>query len=158
MKKIIIAFMLVFATLAVVKAQEVKVPESIQTKFKNSYTEASAVNWQQVSDKYKVLFTDSHNLHHTLVYTKDGKVFSRESELDEKSVPQAIKDYFVKNLSQEETYRVWKIEDESGKVSFYAPVKEGVIFFDKDGKFDRREDRTPQNIDEKLEKKQPEKQ
>ena len=84
----------------------INVPANIKSEFKASYPRAAAVEWQQVNDKYKVMFTDAKNLHHTIIYQKDGKLFSRESELDEQQVPKTIRDYYIENYPSESSYRV----------------------------------------------------
>jgi hypothetical protein len=131
------------------KTQATPVPGNIESHFKSAYKNAATVEWQQTGNNYKVMFTDENNLHHTVLYDKAGKVMSKESEMDEQAVPKSIREYFIKNFPAEETYRVWRIEDETGKISFYSPVKDAIIFFNEDGTFDRRDERSPENIEQK---------
>ncbi|MEP7128115.1 MAG: PepSY-like domain-containing protein [Chitinophagales bacterium] len=134
-------FMLVIAFgLSVALAQT---PETVILRFKTDYPAASTVEWKVDADRYKVTFTDQHNLHHMLIYDKDGKVYGRESELAEASVPASINEYFIKNFPNEKGARVWLTENEAGIKSYYTPIDDAVLFFDKDGKFVRRDARTP---------------
>jgi hypothetical protein len=150
MKKILVQIIFtVLVTVFTSYAQNTPVPGNLEKKFKSSYPDAAAVEWQKSGENYKVTFTDKKNLHHTLLYDKDSKIVSKEAEMDDQAVPKSIREYFVKNFPKEETYRVWKVEDETGKVKYYAPVKDAVIFFDEEGKFDRRDERTPENLEQK---------
>jgi hypothetical protein len=130
-------------------AQTIKIPPKVESAFKKEYPHAAAIEWQQTTDKYKVTFTDDSNLHHTVIYYPEGKLFSREREMDEQQVPKVIRDYYAENLPDEQSYRVWQVEDESGKITYYSPVKNAVIFFDEKGKFSHRDERTPENMDQK---------
>lgn len=147
--KLIQMIFLVLVTIFTTYAQNTPIPHRLESNFKSSYPDAAAVEWQKSGENYKVAFTDKKNLHYTLLYDKDGKIMSKEAELDDQAVPKTISEYFVKNFPKEETYRVWKVEDETGKVKYYAPVKDAVVFFNEDGKFDRRDERTPENLEQK---------
>ncbi|MBA2422564.1 MAG: PepSY-like domain-containing protein [Chitinophagales bacterium] len=131
------------------KTPATSVPENIESHFKSAYKKAGTVEWQQSGSNYKVMFTDENNLHHTVLYDREGQVIGKESEMDEQTVPKTIREYFVNNFPAAETYRVWRIEDETGKISFYSPVKDAVVFFKEDGTFDRRDERLPENIEQK---------
>src|SRR5262245_34718686 len=101
MKLLIIALMLLMGTVSIMDAQISQVPQPVQSAFKDKYSNAGAVEWKVSGDQYKVMFTDKNNLHHTLLYNKDAKVISRESELDDQGVPTAIREYFIQNIPQE---------------------------------------------------------
>lgn len=141
MKKHFLSILFVAIGIQVMMAQT---PANIVTKFKTDYPEANAVEWKADGDLYKVSFTDKENLHHMLVYDQKGVIRSRESELGEASVPSAIKDYYSKNYPEQKGSRVWLSENEAGNKFYYTPVDDAVLFFDKDGKFNRTEPRTPE--------------
>ncbi|MGB3076563.1 MAG: hypothetical protein WBB36_14640 [Chitinophagales bacterium] len=135
-------FMLVMAFgLTVAVAQT---PGTVISRFKTDYPAANAVEWKADADRYKVTFTDEQNLHHMLIYDKAGKVYGRESELAEANVPASINEYIIKNYPKETGARVWLTENEAGLKSYYTPIDDAVLFFDKDGKFVRRDARTPE--------------
>lgn len=119
-------------------------PDNLVSKFKADYPKANAVEWKMESDRYKVTFTDPQNLHHTIVYDKNGRVYTRESELDEASVPSSVREYYANNFPEQVGTRVWLSENEGGTKMYYTPVDDAVLFFDKDGKFTRKEPRTPE--------------
>jgi hypothetical protein len=152
MKTILIAWWMLFSV-GLCYSQVANVPGTIQKKFQQSYPSAAAVEWQAMTDHYKVMFTDKKNLHHTIVYDKEGKILTREEEMDDQSVMTSIREYFIKNFPDKKDSRVWKVEDETGKISYYSPVEDAVIFFDENGKFVRRDERTPENMDPEKEHK-----
>lgn len=146
MKTTIISVMLTVISLGALWAQA---PENVQKAFKTAHPEANVIEWKMVGDKYKVTYTDSKNLQHNILYTEEAKVYSSENELASESFPATIKEYYLKNFPDEKGYKVWEVENEAGTKTYYSPVKDAVIFFDKDGKFIRREERTPENMEQK---------
>jgi hypothetical protein len=120
------------------KSEQPKVPPKILQAFRESYPSAEVTAWRTEGDYYKVIFRDA-NVQQVILYDTAGRVFRKETQLDDKDVPATINQYYKNKYPEEQAFMVWKIEDENLARS-YAATSPGVhIYFDRDGNYDRTE-------------------
>jgi len=110
-------------------------PSPVNDKFNSEYPNMSPT-WHMDGENYSAEYMDkSSNMGKNVVFDKYGNMIRTDNELspDGLNYPAAIGDYHSKNFPNE-GYRVWQTDDGKGNKWYYTKRKNGMIWFDKDGK------------------------
>lgn len=111
-------------------------PSTVSNKF-NSENPNMDVNWRMDGENYSADFLDKKtSMGRTIIYDKNGNITRTDYEMtaDGLNYPSAIGDYHSKNYPNE-GYKVWQTDDGKGNKFYYTKRNNGILWFDKDGKF-----------------------
>lgn len=138
MKKIILSSCLLFALLGasaqntMPASSNVQAPDAISTRFNNDYPNLQPT-WTMDGSNYRADYSDG-SVNRSVIYDPQGKVMSREEQLNTNAYPTTIGDYYTKNYPSEK-YNVWSSTDANGEMTYYTKRNSETIWFDKSGKY-----------------------
>lgn len=111
-----------------------KAPKQVNNKFESEYPGVKAV-WSLEDNNYRASYTDANTaLNHYILYTKQGEIISKESEMDYTEYPININKYYSQRFP-EEKFRIIKCEASNGDTYYFAKHKTAIIKFDTAGNF-----------------------
>ena len=111
-----------------------KAPKVIHEKFSGEHPGIKPI-WYKDGESYVVSFSDANTkLNHSIIYDKNGRIISRESELDYKEYPVSINQYYSRRFP-EEKYRIIQSEASNGEKYYYSKRKNEIIKFDTTGSY-----------------------
>ena len=96
MKKIVLITSLLFSLSAIGQT----VPKSIETAFKKLYPTASDAEWTTYTNSYVSEFVIS-DTYKAASFDKSGKWIQTSSQVDEESLPQAVKSYVTSKFGKD---------------------------------------------------------
>ncbi len=116
-----------------------QVPDSITTRFNTAHPGVSQVEWKTTDKGYKVSFIDTMKMEHFIMYDNTGKLHEHRYRLASWDVPATVSGYYTRSYPMEKEYRVWVLIDKWGNRNYYIKRRSEVLYFDKEGKYSRKE-------------------
>jgi len=118
--------------------QERDVPAIVKAKFSSLYPVIKKVKWEKERDKYEAEFKQEDTETSVLI-TDAGTLVQTETEIAVSSLPQAARDYVIKNLDRKPVREASRIADAAGTVTYKAEVANEDYLFDANGNFIKKE-------------------
>lgn len=131
-------------------AQQLKesdIPRAAKTKFNTMYTDAKNVKWEKEDGKYEAEFKQNKT-EISVLFDAAGNIVQTETEIDVSSLPQGVRNYVAKNLSQNKIKEACKIVGATGKITYEAEVEDVDYLFDANGNFSTTETDGPDDKDD----------
>ena len=116
------------------KISESEVPSSVKTTFSTLYPNTKVEKWEKEKDNYKAKF-DQKKAEMCIVIDPNGKLLKTKTKIDHSLLPEAAKDYILKNYAGKKISEAKKSIDADGKVTYEAEVQETNLCFDSAGTF-----------------------
>lgn len=111
-----------------------KAPKKVNNMFESQYPGVKPI-WSLEDNNYRASYTDVNTkLNHYILYTKQGEIISKESEMDYTDYPISINKYYSQRFP-EEKFRIIKCEASNGETYYFAKHKAAIIKFDTTGNF-----------------------
>ncbi|MEO6130535.1 MAG: PepSY-like domain-containing protein [Saprospiraceae bacterium] len=121
------------------KENKVNIPENIKTKFMTMYPHASNVKWEMEEGNYEAIYMLEKN-ETSVILTPEGTLVQTETEVDEKLLPDNIKNYVASQLGGKKITSATAIEKPAGGTSFEVEVDKVDYLFDATGQYIGKEE------------------
>jgi hypothetical protein len=132
------AFALILGTASAQKIKEAEVPAPVKEKFAALYPGTKAEKWEKEGANYEAEF-EKNEVETSVLFDASGNLLETETEISPNDLPQAAKDYMLKNKPGEKIHEASKIVSANGTVTYEAEVKDGDYIFDANGNFISKE-------------------
>jgi hypothetical protein len=109
------------------ECEEVKVPETIETKFASLYPKADEVRWEKEKGEYEAEFeVDEKEM--SASFDSTGNFLESEVEIELSELPASMTQFIKEELTEMEVGGASKIIDAKGVVTYELEIKKDLIF------------------------------
>jgi len=108
------------------ECEEIKAPESVQTKFASLYPKADEVRWEKEKGQYEAEFeVDEKEM--SASFDSIGNFLESEVEIELTELPATITKFIKDELTEVKVHEASKITDAKGVVTYELEIKKDII-------------------------------
>jgi hypothetical protein len=134
--KTIVVVLMVSAFLAgnAQKMNQDKVPASVIAAFSKDHPSVKVDEWEKEKNNFEAEYK-MNGRDHSVVYDAKGELVESEDEIAPDDLPEAARQYIVKNYKNARVKEAARITSASGVITFEADLGKQDLLFDNSGKF-----------------------
>ncbi len=102
--------------------------------FNKTHPSVKNVEWTLVDSNFIALFKDKGYFTEK-TYNKTGKLIRTKLEIDVSFLPKSSSDFLAKFYGSTNSYKAFKLFDDSSKISYFVEIDSAKLSFDINGSF-----------------------
>ncbi len=128
-------FGIIFFNLYLSEAQHInELTKEVVLSFKKTHPNVKSVNWERIDSNLIALFIDKGYIVE-ITYTNSGNIIRTKVEMDPSYLPKSSSDYVARYFNKNNTYKAFKLFDDSSKISYLIEIDSTRLSFDTNGSF-----------------------
>ena len=116
------------------KVSEKNIPEAVKSAFMKQYPKADDAEWEMENLNYEVEF-EMEDREFSAVFSKEGTFIEIEKEILVDALPDAAKQYVIKNYPDKKIKEAAEITMADGSKKYEAEIKGQDLIFNSKGEF-----------------------